>query len=79
MYINIPNAERYYNQHWVVGLRVATDSGVQSSFSLALYPRYWIKTEAKPKIRGKGMCLINSLRSLYFCGKIKKRGLRNEP
>ncbi|MFH1095958.1 MAG: hypothetical protein V1749_00420 [Candidatus Desantisbacteria bacterium] len=53
MYINIPNEEGYYNQHWVVGFRVATDSGTQSSFALALYPKYWIETEAKPEIKGK--------------------------
>lgn len=69
MYINIPNNEKYYNQHWVVGLRVAANSGTQSLIRLALYPIYRIETEAKAGIRGTGKMGI--VPSVIELGQIK--------
>jgi len=53
MYSQIPNNDRYYNQHWVVGLGVKGMPGEGEAVALAVYPRYFLETESKDDLAVK--------------------------
>lgn len=53
MYLKIPDAEKYYNQHWAVSLGVSGKSEKNQMFALAAYPRIEIETLSKENINEK--------------------------
>lgn len=52
MFIEIPGADAYYNQKWVIALGVTTQVKSGESIALAVYPRFLIETESREEIKG---------------------------
>jgi len=49
MYLEIPDNERYRNQHWSVSIGVAGRPERGETLTLAVYPRYEVETAAAPR------------------------------
>lgn len=50
MYLKIPKADKYYNQHWAASLGVRGKPEGEQMFALAVYPRVEIETLSKEDI-----------------------------
>ncbi len=51
MYLNIPDEEKYYNQHWTVALGVKGKPEPGQMLALAVYPRIQIETLSRDGIK----------------------------
>jgi len=49
MYLEIPDDERYRNQHWSVSVAIVGKAEPGETLTLALYPRYEIETASAPR------------------------------
>ena len=49
MYLEIPDDERYRNQHWSVSVAIVGKAERGETLTLALYPRYEIETASAPR------------------------------
>ncbi|MDI7258434.1 MAG: hypothetical protein QME90_00785 [Thermodesulfobacteriota bacterium] len=53
MFIEIARSDAYYNQKWVIALRVTTRVESGESIAIAVYPRFLIETENREEIKGR--------------------------
>ena len=53
MYLDVPNHDGYYNQHWMIGIGVKGKPKEGEAIALAVYPKYFVETESKPDLLDK--------------------------
>jgi hypothetical protein len=51
MHLNIPQNEAYYNQHWIVYVKVSAAPDQAQMFNVALNANYMIETQPKEKVK----------------------------
>ena len=53
MHLKVPDEEKYYNQHWMVYVEVATQAQEGKMFLMAIKPDYMIETQSKIDVKEK--------------------------
>lgn len=66
MFLAVPKAEKYYNQHWAVSLGIKGKPEAGQALALALHPRIEVETLSKKDVRERPDGVISTVPSVLL-------------